>query len=79
MKRLVLVDLLVLTGFYLLRIYAGGVSTETPVSPWLLALSSFFFFSLACVKRFSGFLLIQQHPATPRPHQIGRGSCRERV
>lgn len=69
LKRIVLVDLLVLTGFYLLRIYAGGVSTETPVSRWLLAFSLFFFLSLACMKRFADLLMIQQHPATPRPHR----------
>jgi 4-hydroxybenzoate polyprenyltransferase/phosphoserine phosphatase len=52
-KRLVMMDVLVLAGFYTLRIFAGSAATDIPISVWLLAFSMFFFFSLALVKRCS--------------------------
>ncbi len=65
LKHIVVVDLLVLTGFYVLRLYAGGVSTETPVSPWLLAFSLFFFLSLAVMKRHAELLAVLDHGEGP--------------
>lgn len=53
LKRLLLVDVLVLAGLYTLRIFAGGVATEIPLSPWLLAFSMFFFLGLAVLKRYA--------------------------
>lgn len=53
LKRLVLVDCLVLTGLYTLRIIAGGVAVGLPVSFWLLTFSIFIFLSLAFVKRYA--------------------------
>jgi 4-hydroxybenzoate polyprenyltransferase len=50
-KRVPVVDVLLLTALYLLRILAGGVAAEVPVSPWLLAFSMFFLLSLAFTKR----------------------------
>lgn len=52
-KRLVMMDVLVLAGFYTLRIFAGSAATDIPISVWLMAFSMFFFFSLALVKRCS--------------------------
>ena len=46
-------DVLVLAGFYTLRIIAGGAATETLVSFWLLAFSMFLFLSLGLVKRYA--------------------------
>jgi hypothetical protein len=40
-----------LAGLYTVRIVAGGVATEHPVTLWLLAFSGFTFLSLALVKR----------------------------
>ncbi len=51
LKKYVLVDLLVLSCLYTLRIIAGGLITNIPVSIWLLSFSVFFFLSLASVKR----------------------------
>ncbi|SDI62599.1 UbiA family prenyltransferase [Alloyangia pacifica] len=51
LKRKLVVDICTLAGLYTLRIIAGGVATQTPLSVWLLAFSVFFFFSLAAVKR----------------------------
>ena len=51
LKREVIVDIITLGGLYTVRILAGGVATMTELSPWMLAFSGFFFFSLAAVKR----------------------------
>lgn len=53
LKRLVLVDVIVLSGLYCVRILAGGAATNVPISPWLTAFAIFLFLSLAMVKRFS--------------------------
>jgi 4-hydroxybenzoate polyprenyltransferase len=53
LKRMVLVDVIVLSGLYTVRIMAGSAATGIVVSPWLAAFSIFFFLSLAFVKRFS--------------------------
>jgi 4-hydroxybenzoate polyprenyltransferase len=50
-KRVPIVDVLFLAGLYLLRILAGGVSANVPVSFWLLAFSMFLLLSLAFTKR----------------------------
>lgn len=52
-KRMVLVDVILLSGLYTLRLLAGSAATGVPISPWLGALSLFLFLSLAIVKRFS--------------------------
>ncbi len=53
LKEFPLVDIFVLAGLYTLRLFAGGEATGHPVSLWLLGFSSFFFLSLALVKRVS--------------------------
>jgi 4-hydroxybenzoate polyprenyltransferase len=53
LKRIPLVDVLVLSGLYTLRMLAGGAATATLISPWLSGFSIFLFLSLAMVKRFS--------------------------
>jgi 4-hydroxybenzoate polyprenyltransferase/phosphoserine phosphatase len=52
LKRQPVVDVFMLTGLYVLRIVAGGVATDTPLSSWLLAFALFVFLSLAFVKRY---------------------------
>jgi 4-hydroxybenzoate polyprenyltransferase len=52
-KRVVLVDVIVLSGLYTVRILAGSAATGVPVSTWLAGFSMFFFLSLAFVKRFA--------------------------
>jgi 4-hydroxybenzoate polyprenyltransferase len=51
-KNKLLLDILVLASFYTLRIFAGSIASDAPVSRWFLAFSSFFFLGLACLKRF---------------------------
>jgi 4-hydroxybenzoate polyprenyltransferase len=53
LKRVVLVDVLVLSGLYTVRMLAGAAATRVDISPWLAAFSLFLFLSLAMVKRFS--------------------------
>lgn len=53
LKQSVIVDIIILSLMYTLRIYAGSAATSIPVSEWLLSFSTLFFFSLACVKRYT--------------------------
>ena len=53
LKRVALVDVIVLSGLYTVRILAGSAATGVPVSTWLAGFSIFFFLSLAFVKRFA--------------------------
>ncbi len=53
LKRAVLVDVIVLSGLYTIRILAGSAATGIAVSTWLASFSIFFFLSLAFVKRFA--------------------------
>jgi 4-hydroxybenzoate polyprenyltransferase len=51
LKRLVVVDICALAVLYTMRILAGSAATGIDASMWLLAFSTFFFFSLAAIKR----------------------------
>ena len=78
LKRIALVDVIVLSGLYTIRILAGSAATAIPVSTWLAGFSIFFFLSLAFVKRFSeleGLRLRQAElPAGTAPQPAnGRG------
>lgn len=53
LKRILIVDVLLLAGLYALRVLSGGFASDIPVSPWLLAFSMFLFLSLAFVKRYA--------------------------
>ncbi len=52
-KKVAILDVLILAGFYTLRIFAGGVAVSVAISSWLLAFSVFFFLSLAFGKRYA--------------------------
>ena len=70
LKRYALVDVLVLSGLYTLRLLAGAAATGTHISPWLAGFSVFLFLSLAIVKRFAELENLRTRGATP---QNGRG------
>ncbi len=70
LKRLALVDVLVLSGLYTLRLQAGGAATGTPISHWLAGFSIFLFLSLAIVKRFAELENMRASGGSPRN---GRG------
>jgi len=50
-KRYALIDVLLLAGLYTLRVIAGAIAIDVPLSFWLLAFSVFLFFSIALLKR----------------------------
>ena len=60
LKRMVMLDVVVLAALYTIRIVAGGVATATPLSFWLLAFSMFLFLSLAMLKRYTELRGAQQ-------------------
>lgn len=64
LKRIAVVDVLLLSGLYTLRLLAGGAATATEISPWLAAFSIFLFVSLAMVKRFSELENLRERGAT---------------
>ncbi|HTW79282.1 MAG TPA: UbiA family prenyltransferase [Terracidiphilus sp.] len=70
LKRYALIDVLVLSGLYTLRLLAGAAATHTHISPWLAGFSVFLFLSLAIVKRFAELENLSTPGATPRN---GRG------
>jgi len=53
LKRVLLMDVIVLASLYTIRIFAGAQATGVVLSPWLLNFSLFLFLSLALMKRFS--------------------------
>ena len=70
LKRVEIVDTLMLSGLYTLRLLAGGAATSTRISHWLAGFSIFLFFSLAMVKRFAELENLRASGASPRN---GRG------
>jgi 4-hydroxybenzoate polyprenyltransferase/phosphoserine phosphatase len=60
LKEYVLVDVVVLSILYTVRIIAGSVAVEVSVSTWLLAFSVFLFLSLALVKRCAELVSLDQ-------------------
>jgi 4-hydroxybenzoate polyprenyltransferase/phosphoserine phosphatase len=70
LKRIALVDVLVLSGLYVLRLLAGSAATHSHISHWLAGFSAFLFFSLAIVKRFAE---LQNLRLTGLPPRNGRG------
>jgi 4-hydroxybenzoate polyprenyltransferase len=65
LKRIVLVDVVILSSLYTIRMLAGAAATRTPISPWLAAFSVFLFLSLAMVKRFSELQNLHARGANP--------------
>ena len=59
-KNIVVLDIILLVLLYDLRIFAGGVVTDTAISFWLLAFSMFLFFSLATIKRYAELLSMRE-------------------
>ncbi len=73
LKRVVLVDVIVLSGLYTIRIIAGSAATGVEVSTWLAGFSIFFFLSLAFVKRFAeleGLRLRESAPTNGRGYLL---------
>lgn len=64
-----LLDVIVLSAMYGLRLAMGAAATHTPLSPWLLAFALFFFTSLAFAKRYVELRHVEQV-------ETGHAACR---
>jgi 4-hydroxybenzoate polyprenyltransferase/phosphoserine phosphatase len=74
LKRCVLLDVLILSVLYTLRIIAGAAAIGVTMSIWLLAFSVFIFFSLALVKRCAELVSLEQvgrNEIPGRNYQVG--------
>lgn len=60
LKREVILDIILLSGMYTIRLFAGSEAVQVPLSQWLLSFSTLFFFSLACVKRYTELLRVER-------------------
>lgn len=70
LKRVAILDILVLSILYCVRIAAGGAALGIEISYWLLTFSIFFFFFLAGIKRLAEILDHTERGQTAIP---GRG------
>ncbi len=70
LKRVPMLDVVVLSALYTLRILAAGAATGLEISHWLLAFSTFFFLSLAFLKRYAELL---SNPEAVQEKATGRG------
>lgn len=70
LKRMILLDCLLLATLYTIRIIAGAAAVLVPLSFWLLAFSIFIFLSLAFVKRYAE---LQMQALAGNDHAPGRG------
>lgn len=52
LKRIVILDMIMLTSLYIIRIISGSVINNIKITFWFLAFAVFLFFSLAIIKRF---------------------------
>jgi 4-hydroxybenzoate polyprenyltransferase len=59
LKRVAVLDVLLLAGLYSLRVLAGVAATHVRFSTWLLAFSMFLFLSLAFLKRYAELSQLQ--------------------
>lgn len=74
LKQIVLVDILVLTSLYIMRVIAGAIAGDIALSFWLLAFSMFIFLSLALIKRCAELLVVKDQNLEnqkARDYQIG--------
>ena len=70
LKRIVMLDVIVLATLYTIRIVAGAAAIAQPLSFWLLAFSMFIFLSLAMLKRYTELRTLQD---SNHGHASGRG------
>ena len=72
LKRLFLADVVILATLYVMRVVAGAVAIDIPVSYWLIAFAMPLFVSLAVIKRCAEVVYIQQIGRATLP---GRAYC----
>lgn len=62
LKRIAVVDVLLLAGLYTLRVLAGIAAAQVRFSTWLLAFAMFLFLSLAFLKRYTEVSAMEGSP-----------------
>lgn len=70
LKRKLLLDVIILAGLYGLRVVAGAVACDVPLSQWLIAFCFFIFLSLALIKRTTELVSM---PPSEDDIVVGRG------
>ena len=70
LKRIIMLDTIILAALYTMRIIAGSFIIGVELSFWLLAFSMFIFLSLALVKRYTELVLMKSEGTKKA---IGRG------
>ncbi len=70
LKRVAVLDVLVLGALYALRVVAGGAAVGVPLSEWFVVFSLFFFVGLGVLKRYAE---VRQIAAGRAPADNGRG------
>ncbi|KXU93175.1 membrane protein [Stenotrophomonas sp. DDT-1] len=70
LKRIVMIDVVMLAALYTVRIIGGAVAINSELSFWLLAFSMFVFLSLAMLKRYTE---LASALASGKEMAIGRG------
>lgn len=59
-KQIVILDVIFLAGLYTMRVLAGSAAVAIWPSHWLLAFSTFVFFSMALVKRYGELMVMKR-------------------
>jgi 4-hydroxybenzoate polyprenyltransferase len=70
LKQVAITDVIILAILYTTRLLAGSVATDVAVSTWLLTFSTFFFLSLAFMKRVSELRLILDRFKNSRDYRV---------
>jgi 4-hydroxybenzoate polyprenyltransferase len=73
LKRYPIVDVVILSAFYAIRVLAGGAAAGIEVSDWLMAFCTFLFICLALLKRYADL----RHLAAQGATAGGRGYLAE--
>jgi 4-hydroxybenzoate polyprenyltransferase len=73
LKRVPILDILFLSGFYVYRIFAGAMLAHVELSEWLVVFAMFLFLSLAAAKRYVELT----DPSKGKQHNSARGYLRE--
>lgn len=69
LKRVAMLDVIVLACLYTLRVLAGGLAVGIVVSEWLMAFSLFIFVSLAFAKRYTELARLGDDDGTTLAHR----------
>ncbi len=76
LRKVALLDVIILAGLYTMRLLAGSAAVAIWPSHWLLAFSTFLFFSLALVKRYGELVImrgIEGNRASARGYELDDG------